>query len=538
MRSSHIFETYYYGGKKWDNYLIDIQESIDAVSTQAMEIGEAQLAGMHAQTAQLGKIGDTLQSGFDEMRAQFQWGFTLLAERMDQQIKIVARVASQLDEIHKTLQSPLMTQARELFQLGQERLSKGLLDKALEVFLHSEQKNEVDFLLQLQIGKLLLYGKDRDNDVIDIPQAERHLLLAARFAKAEKDSIPKWNEYCAQAYFHAGVAAYLRGEKEYLAGRNDAMRACLERALGFLINADNLWPKFLESAYTLAKCHSLLGQLDEGRKKLEYFSDLDRRYLAKAGKDKDFSPLWPDIESIIRQSAVSPGPRAQATLAHIAKTAEAIGWARRIGPNSHWELRKLASIEKDIGEAKQSLQGVNVDIEDLCAHVVDVRHEVEQTVESDLQNRIRDIEGQITPIKSRLQGCELQIRVLRGKMAEKSDTKTAWQVGFLFGFLFVIASCFLLGVVGTLVLGEATFRQYGGGIGIPVSVVAAVTGGYVGNAIFRGRRNRPYVSQIDEAVRVSEECARTLAPLKNNRDETKRELEQFLAWRSLSAESS
>ena len=168
------------------------------------------------------------------MRATFQWGFTLLAERMDRQIKLVSHVASQLDEIHKTLKSPLMTQARELFQLGQERLSKGLLDKALEVFLQSEQKNEVHFLLQLQIGKLLLYGKDRDSDVIDIPGAERHLLLAARFANAAKGSIPKWNEYCAQAYFNSGVAAYLLGEQEYLAGRNDAMRACLERASGFL----------------------------------------------------------------------------------------------------------------------------------------------------------------------------------------------------------------------------------------------------------------------------------------------------------------
>lgn len=101
MRSSHIFETYYYGEKKWDKYLIDIQDSVEAASAQAAEIGEAQLAEMQTQTARLGEMQDTLQSGFDEMRATFQWGFTLLAERMDRQIKLVSHVASQLDRFIK-----------------------------------------------------------------------------------------------------------------------------------------------------------------------------------------------------------------------------------------------------------------------------------------------------------------------------------------------------------------------------------------------------------------------------------------------------
>ena len=111
-------------------------------------------------------------------------------------------------------------------------------------------------------------------------------------------------------------------------------------------------------------------------------------------------------------------------------------------------------------------------------------------------------------------------------------------MGWQLGFLFVIASWFLLAVVGTLVLGEVTFRGYGGGIAILVAVVAGVAGGYVGSAMSRRRRNRPYLSQIDQATRVAEECARALPSLKKTRDETKRELEQFLAWRSQSAESS
>ena len=137
---------------------------------------------------------------------------------------------ARLDAIHKTLNSPLLTQARELFQLGQERFRKGLLDKALEAYLKAEEKNEVDFPLQMQIGKLYFYGRDEDDDVIDLLKAEKHLLLAARYADAEKATFPPWNEYCAQAYFHAAVAAYLIGEQEEAAGRPDSRRTSLERA--------------------------------------------------------------------------------------------------------------------------------------------------------------------------------------------------------------------------------------------------------------------------------------------------------------------
>ena len=50
------------------------------------------------------------------------------------------------------------------------------------------------------------------------------------YADAEKATFPPWNEYCAQAYFHAAVAAYLIGEQEEAAGRPDSRRTSLERA--------------------------------------------------------------------------------------------------------------------------------------------------------------------------------------------------------------------------------------------------------------------------------------------------------------------
>jgi hypothetical protein len=339
---------YFYGDRRWDNYLLEIDETLKTgnilqrgqveLQASALAVAHEHIEELGRQTASLVHMQDTLQSGFDELRAEFQWGFSLLVDRMERQISLVARVAAKLDEIHHTLQSPLMTQARELFQVGQDRLSKGLLDKALEAFLQSEQKNEVDFLLQLQTGKLYLYGRDEDDDVINLPEAERHLLLAARYADAEKNTILDWNEHCAQAYFHAAVSAYLLGEAERDGGRSEGMRACLERALGYSAKAIYLWPQFIESVYLRAKCQALLGQSREMRRELEILSDRDRRYFAKATEDKDFDDYRADVGEVFQLTTVSAGPFAQAVDSKLAKAVEALEWARRSHPDSERDL--------------------------------------------------------------------------------------------------------------------------------------------------------------------------------------------------------
>src|SRR5437870_4744298 len=153
-RTMRLFGPYYYGKHKWDNYLLDIQDTISAGNTtqrqgarlhaRAIEVAHEQLDELRAQTEHLHRIEGTLNSGFEALRAEFEWGFTLMVDRLDSQIELLSAVAARLDAIHKTLLSPLLTQARELFQLGQQHFRKGLLDKALDAYLKAAEKNEVD----------------------------------------------------------------------------------------------------------------------------------------------------------------------------------------------------------------------------------------------------------------------------------------------------------------------------------------------------------------------------------------------------------
>ncbi len=175
-----LFGPYYYGQHRWDNYLLDIQDTIAKSNvaqpqdsrprTKKLESAhEQQLGELRQQTEQMRRIEDALHGGFEELRAEFEWGFTLMADRMETQIHQLSQIAARLDAIHKTLQSPLLTQARELFQLGQEHFRKRLLDKALETYLRAEEKNEVDFPLQLQIGKLFRSGMNTAVRLISMP---------------------------------------------------------------------------------------------------------------------------------------------------------------------------------------------------------------------------------------------------------------------------------------------------------------------------------------------------------------------------------
>lgn len=219
---------YYYGKRRFDKYALDIEGAIKSgnavqresvgIQSEALDVAQEQLAELREQTEQFRHIGRVVENGLEEVRAEFQWGFTSILDRMDTQINLLSNMATELDAIHQTLKSPLINQAQELFRLGEEHYSEELFDRALEKFLESEKKNEVHPLLQFRIGMLYLYPHGDSYDLIDMPQAETHFLLAARYADAKKKTLSRWNELCGQAYFHAAVGAYYIGEQEQASG--------------------------------------------------------------------------------------------------------------------------------------------------------------------------------------------------------------------------------------------------------------------------------------------------------------------------------
>lgn len=323
-----MFRVYYYGLHRWENYLLDIDDSVKSSGEKTRKLAH-ETSGLR-ETVRSGfenlrsSIED-LHNGIEDMRADFQWGFSLLADRMDAQISIMAGIANKLDTINSTLGAPLDTQARELYRIGVARLRDGLDDKALEAFLKSEQKNDVDFALQLYIGKLYLYGKD----VINLQKATEHLLLAARYAEAKRGRLDNWNRYAAEAYFHAAVSTYIEGESAIKDGNHRDVSPLLQKSLGFLAKASSLYPEFLEVIYFRAKCCALLGKDAEVIECFEALVDRDRRYFLKAAEDKDFDNVRSDIIEVADYAIANPGPLAQKIITKFCAADEALLWAKR-----------------------------------------------------------------------------------------------------------------------------------------------------------------------------------------------------------------
>ena len=531
MRLGTSLGPYYYGKYKWDNYLLDIEQTIKSgnvsgrkLQAKALDVAHQQIAEMRQHTEQLQNIEDALNEGFEALRAEFEWGFTLVVDRMDRQIEQLSEITAKLDDIHKTLQSPLLTQARELFQLGEDRRKKGLLDKALQAYLQSEQKDDVYFPLQLQIGKVYLYGRDEDDNVIDLPQAEKHLLLAARYADAEKDVLAQWNEWSGQAYFHAGIAAYLIGEQEQAVGRQDSMRSCLERALGHLNKAAILWPRFTEIIYTQAKCHALLGQIQDAAQKMQILSDKDRRYFAKASRDGDFGSFRADIEEPFKRAVISPGPLAQATQLKIDSVAEAVLWAKRSAPISKEDSAMIDSYDRELSSARESLTTLDVDIEELDQRLSRMMAELEKITQHSLQNNIAGTQQTIASIEQRKTSCEGYIEQLKQSMKNTSGAGMGWLFFVLF---FLGAIMFFVNLMNVLPQNQRDFVLFVGVWG------TAIGGAIIGRKIGRDSKNRPYRLQSEEHAREIDECIRKIPSLKTQEEGWKQELSRFTAWLAL-----
>ncbi len=241
-----------------------------------------------------------------ELRAAFSYNMGLVLEQLRIQGRTLEGILNQLDAIHETLKHPLLTQARELSKIGMERMSKGLLGEGLEALLGSAKKNRTDFLVQLQIGKLYLYGKNPTDDVTDLPRAKEHLLLAARYANSEINSLPDAAKFCGEAFLHAAISCYAQANEIWLSGDSDTARRFTKEALELSQNATKVYPQLAEAFYNHAKFAALLGDGQTAVNSLKTAILADRNYCLKADADRDFDGVREYVRNLfesLRQQA-------------------------------------------------------------------------------------------------------------------------------------------------------------------------------------------------------------------------------------------
>lgn len=295
----------------------EIKSSSKVLEARVSDQTKALVASNQQLATELGRgfnyINSTIEWGFNRLdyvlknvnasiyslRAHFDYSIALLLEEVHIHNRLLTDLLGKLDAIHKTLESPTLTQAREFYHIGCERLSKGLLDKALEAFTEAEKKNNTDFFTQFHIGKLCLYGIDDDDNVLDLQKAKKHLLLAARFAKAELTVDSRFARFAAEALLHASIAIYAQlGEKNIL-GDTTKTKELLEEARQLTFEAVRLHPQLSEAFYHAAKYSSLLNEPQVAIPNLETAIHADRNYAVKVDIDHAFDPIRPHVLALL-----------------------------------------------------------------------------------------------------------------------------------------------------------------------------------------------------------------------------------------------
>jgi WD40 repeat protein len=332
-----------------------------AISEQTREIVASREALVKKFSSGFDSVNGTLEWGFgrmenamngvaasiDALRASFDYNMTLVLEQLQLQNQTMTRFLEQMEAIHDTLQSPTLTQAREFYRIGCERLSKGLLDKALEAFLEAVRRNDTNFMTHLMIGKLYLYGVSNEINVLNVKKAEFHLRAAARYAKAEITRLPDANRFAGEALLHAAISCYVQADDQVTAGNIPETQRLLQASLDLARQAAEVYPQLSESHYHHAKFASLLGDGRTAKASLARAIALDETYCLKADIDSDFTFVRAQVTDLFQQLRTKSGDKIRDKLRSTEKLLTDWVYLTSEAKNAESEIRLMISEAKN-----------------------------------------------------------------------------------------------------------------------------------------------------------------------------------------------
>lgn len=230
-----------------------------------------------ALNSHLSKIGHSI----DSLSSNFSYDIGLLIQETQLNNRLLTSLLDKIDAIQNTLDSPILTQARELYQLGCQQASKGLFDKALESLHKSEEIYDADFFTQYRIGYIYLFGVNDDRNVIDLEKAKQHLVIASRYAKAEIKTDDEFAMLAAESQLLASIYIYGQLKRSTNGDTSDYNMKLLSEAKEHAITSAELHPSLSEAWFHVAKYSALLSQSEDCVSNLQKAVYLDRNYASK-----------------------------------------------------------------------------------------------------------------------------------------------------------------------------------------------------------------------------------------------------------------
>ncbi|WP_461257090.1 tetratricopeptide repeat protein, partial [Treponema sp. R80B11-R83G3] len=113
-----------------------------------------------------------------DMGSKMSMGLAYLNSTVQESSKAICK---KMDDINKTLENPLCTQARELYNRALQSYAKGFYEEALKDLHESINKNETDPFSHFLLGQTYLFGIGEDSNVIDLNASIESLRNAAKY---------------------------------------------------------------------------------------------------------------------------------------------------------------------------------------------------------------------------------------------------------------------------------------------------------------------------------------------------------------------
>jgi formylglycine-generating enzyme required for sulfatase activity/tetratricopeptide (TPR) repeat protein len=244
------------------------RENIRAMESGFGSVVQATQEGFERLSWDVQEVG----RGVSELNATFQWGFGEMLTQMN-------RLNNAVSELVRIAQTPVQTEANEHFQIANDALRRHLYTEALEEVEKAIAKYRLEWRYYSLAGTIRLGNVSGGLEFLDLPKAEEHFLLAAKYAGADN---PK---DAARAFLAASWAAYCQGKNG--------------PALKYAEEAMALDPRLAEAMFQAAKVLMALSDPETGLAHLAKAIALDKCYALKAAADGDFQRYQSELNNFL-----------------------------------------------------------------------------------------------------------------------------------------------------------------------------------------------------------------------------------------------
>ena len=234
------------------------------------------LTGIATGVADLSSGLDRLSGQLDGLNSTFQWGF-------EEILGSLGKIADDISGIRTAVENPSKSAAFEKFNDAREAFKNRWYEEALELVEAAINGDDhasgykLEWRFHRLKGIILLGSASIPTSLIDLPEAERSFLFAARYSSP-------WPVTSGVSLLAAGWAAYAQDEI-------GTARTYTNQAIAIL-NAKNPSPKGVlgEAKFQAAKFAMPHEDVEEGLSHLSEAIDIDCGYIIKADTDPDFLP--------------------------------------------------------------------------------------------------------------------------------------------------------------------------------------------------------------------------------------------------------